>query len=144
MAQTGTVKFFNAMRGFGFVQPADGGEDLFVHANNVQGAPLNDGDQVQFDSVYDDMKGKTRAENVTGGTGDPNRPTGKGMGKGGFGGGKGGWDNGFGGQQGGWGGQQGGFGGGMGGGFGGPPQQQWGGAPQGGFDGGFQQQQGGW
>ena len=136
MASGGVVKFFNVTKGFGFITPNEGGEDVFVHFSGVLGNPIQDGDQVQFDSVYDEQKGKYRAENVSGGTADPNRSKGKGKGKkggfdqGGYGGG--GYGGGYGGQQGGWGGQQGGYdqGYGGGGGYGAPqggypPQQQW-------------------
>ena len=143
MSASGTVKFFNYTKGYGFITPTEGGEDLFVHFSNVNGNPLQEGDQVQFDSVWDETKGKSRAENVSGGTGTADMlQKGKGKGKGfgggfgggyggGFGGGyggqQGGFDQGFGGQQGGF--QQGGFQ--QGGGYGGP---------QGGFGG----QQGGY
>lgn len=84
MSTAGTVKFFNGDKGFGFISPSDGSEDLFVHATNISGGALMEGDQVYFDSVWDDRKNKSRAENVTGGTGG-----GGGWGGGG-GGGKGG------------------------------------------------------
>jgi CspA family cold shock protein len=47
----GTVKFFNAQKGFGFIAPDDGGKDLFVHANNIQGNPesMREGQKVEFD-----------------------------------------------------------------------------------------------
>ena len=59
MASYGTVKFFNNEKGFGFIQPQEGGDDLFVHHSGVSGNPLQEGDQVQFDSEYDQMKGKS-------------------------------------------------------------------------------------
>lgn len=51
MAQ-GTVKWFNETKGYGFLQPADGGNDVFVHISEVQraGLPtLNEGDQIQYE-----------------------------------------------------------------------------------------------
>lgn len=49
--QTGTVKFFNAGKGFGFITPDDGGKDIFVHATDLGGGQLNDGDKVEFEVV---------------------------------------------------------------------------------------------
>lgn len=49
--QTGTVKFFNAGKGFGFITPDNGDKDVFVHANDTGGAQLNDGDKVEFEVV---------------------------------------------------------------------------------------------
>jgi len=55
-------------RGFGFITPKDGGEDLFCHFSNVEdGNALEPGSMVAFVKVYDDRKGKERAEQVTGG-----------------------------------------------------------------------------
>ena len=47
---TGTVKFFNEQKGFGFITPDDGGKDLFVHANNLEGGArsLNEGQKVEY------------------------------------------------------------------------------------------------
>lgn len=93
MSKTGTVKFFNVSKGFGFIGDNDGGEDLFVHANDVKGGVLQEGDEVQFDSEFDDAKGKYRASNVTGGTGSDRKGKGKkGKGKGKGGGKDGDWD----------------------------------------------------
>jgi CspA family cold shock protein len=49
--QTGTVKFFNATKGFGFITPEGGGKDVFVHANDTGGALLQEGAKVEFDVV---------------------------------------------------------------------------------------------
>jgi cold shock protein len=49
--QKGTVKFFNASKGFGFITPDDGGKDVFVHANDIGGVVLKDGAKVEFEIV---------------------------------------------------------------------------------------------
>jgi CspA family cold shock protein len=52
----GTVKFFNANKGFGFISPEGGGKDVFVHATAVEAAgmrSLNEGDKVSFDTQPD-------------------------------------------------------------------------------------------
>jgi CspA family cold shock protein len=49
--QKGTVKFFNVAKGFGFITPDGGGKDVFVHANDINGAVLNDGTKVEFEVV---------------------------------------------------------------------------------------------
>jgi CspA family cold shock protein len=63
----GTVKFFNHARGFGFIQPEDGGKDVFVHASALErsGVPaLNEGDMVSFE-IEDDRRGRGKqAANV--------------------------------------------------------------------------------
>jgi CspA family cold shock protein len=60
MRITGTVKFFNTAKGYGFIQPADGGKDVFVHASALERAgirSLNEGDKVTF-VLEDDKKGR--------------------------------------------------------------------------------------
>jgi cold shock protein len=49
--QKGTVKFFNKDKGFGFITPDGGGKDVFVHANDINGAILNEGTKVEFEVV---------------------------------------------------------------------------------------------
>ena len=64
---TGTVKFFNAQKGFGFIQPADGSKDVFVHISAVERAglsTLNEGQKVSFDIVADRRSGKSSADNL--------------------------------------------------------------------------------
>jgi CspA family cold shock protein len=65
----GTVKWFNSEKGFGFIEPEDGGKDLFVHyrqinSNGYERVSLNDGQKVTFE-VAQGEKGP-QAENVTG------------------------------------------------------------------------------
>ena len=62
---TGTVKWFNSQKGFGFIQPDDGGKDVFVHISAVERAGmngLNDGQKVSFDVVTE--RGKSAAANL--------------------------------------------------------------------------------
>ena len=64
MAQ-GTVKWFNAQKGFGFIQPDDGGKDVFVHISAVEKAglrTLNEGQKVSYDIISE--KGKDSAGNL--------------------------------------------------------------------------------
>lgn len=49
--KTGTVKFFNVSKGFGFITQDSGETDVFVHANDTNGAQLNEGTKVQYDVV---------------------------------------------------------------------------------------------
>jgi len=49
--QKGTVKFFNATKGFGFITPDSGGKDVFVHANDTGGVILQEGTKVEFEVV---------------------------------------------------------------------------------------------
>ena len=63
---TGTVKWFNAIKGFGFIQPSEGGSDVFVHISAVEKAglgTLNEGQRVSFEAVRG-QKGKIAAENL--------------------------------------------------------------------------------
>jgi CspA family cold shock protein len=62
---TGTVKFFNTQKGYGFIQPDDGGKDVFVHVSAVERSgmyTLNEGQKVSFDVVTE--RGKTAAANL--------------------------------------------------------------------------------
>ena len=59
--RTGTVKFYNSQKGFGFIQPDDGGKDVFVHATALErsGVPaLREGQKVSFDTQTDPRSGK--------------------------------------------------------------------------------------
>ena len=63
----GIVKWFNGQKGFGFIQPANGGNDVFVHISAVERAglgSLNEGQNVSFDIVIDRRTGKSAAENL--------------------------------------------------------------------------------
>lgn len=64
----GTVKWFNATKGFGFIEPTEGGNDVFVHISAVERsgmASLNEGQKVNFDVLKDDRTGKMAAGNLT-------------------------------------------------------------------------------
>ncbi|MDT3683946.1 MAG: cold-shock protein [Pseudorhodoplanes sp.] len=64
---TGTVKWFNNQKGFGFIQPEDGGGDVFVHISAVERAglgTLNEGQKISFDVVADRRSGKSAADNL--------------------------------------------------------------------------------
>jgi cold shock protein len=63
----GTVKFYNGQRGFGFIQPNDGGKDVFVHATALERAgmhALREGQKVSFDTEQDRRTGKTAVANI--------------------------------------------------------------------------------
>jgi CspA family cold shock protein len=67
MMSTGTVKWFNTQKGYGFIQPDDGSKDVFVHANAVERAglgTLNEGQKISFDLIADRRTGKSSAENL--------------------------------------------------------------------------------
>jgi cold shock protein len=64
---TGTVKWFNVQKGFGFIQPEDGGKDVFVHISAVERAgmsTLNEGQKLSYDIVADRRTGKSSADNL--------------------------------------------------------------------------------
>lgn len=64
---TGTVKWFNATKGFGFIQPDEGGTDVFVHISAVERAgirDLNEGQKISYDVVADKRSGKSSADNL--------------------------------------------------------------------------------
>ena len=63
----GTVKWFNSQKGYGFIQPTDGGKDVFVHISAVERGGmngLNEGQNVSFDLITDRKSGKTSAGNL--------------------------------------------------------------------------------
>ncbi len=65
--QTGTVKWFNSQKGFGFIQPETGSKDVFVHISAVEQAGmsnLNEGQKVSFEIVTDRRTGKASAGNL--------------------------------------------------------------------------------
>jgi len=58
----GTVKFYNVQKGFGFIEPEDGGKDVFVHATALERAGITrlvEGQKVSFDTEQDSRSGKT-------------------------------------------------------------------------------------
>lgn len=63
----GTVKWFNSVKGFGFIQPEDGGKDVFVHVSAVERAGLGDlkeGQRLNFELEQSPKNGKTSAVNL--------------------------------------------------------------------------------
>jgi CspA family cold shock protein len=63
----GTVKWFNAQKGYGFIQPADGGKDVFVHISAVQRAglsTLHEGQQISYEITQDKRTGKSSADRL--------------------------------------------------------------------------------
>ena len=64
---TGTVKWFNGQKGYGFIKPDDGGADVFVHISAVERAglrTLNEGDKITYDLERDRRSGKMAAANL--------------------------------------------------------------------------------
>ena len=64
---TGTVKFYNDQKGFGFIQPDDGSKDVFVHATALERAGirgLREGEKVSFDTAEDRRSGKVAVNNI--------------------------------------------------------------------------------
>ncbi len=64
---TGTVKFFNSTKGFGFIQPDNGGPDVFVHISAVERAGMGtivEGQKLSFDVEKDNRSGKSAAANL--------------------------------------------------------------------------------
>jgi CspA family cold shock protein len=65
--KSGTVKFYNDQKGFGFIAPEDGGTDVFVHATALERAGisgLSDGQKVSFDTEIDQRSGKTAVSTI--------------------------------------------------------------------------------
>mgnify|MGYP000619103277 CR=1 FL=1 len=65
---SGTVKFYNDQKGFGFIQPDDGGTDVFVHATALERAAmgaLSEGQKVSFTTAVDKRSGKTAVDTIT-------------------------------------------------------------------------------
>ena len=63
----GTVKWFNGQKGFGFIQPDNGGPDVFVHISAVERAGMSslvEGQKISFEEQRDPKRGKTSAENL--------------------------------------------------------------------------------
>jgi cold shock protein len=65
--ESGTVKFYNEQKGYGFIQPDNGGKDVFVHATALERAGLNglrEGQKVSFDTQPDRRTGKIAVNNI--------------------------------------------------------------------------------
>jgi CspA family cold shock protein len=65
---TGTVKWFNSQKGYGFIQPDEGGTDVFVHVSAVERAGihgLDEGQKVSYEVVQDRRSGKSAADNLS-------------------------------------------------------------------------------
>eukprot|EP00484_Ammonia_sp_Unknown_P002637 CAMPEP_0197055366 /NCGR_PEP_ID=MMETSP1384-20130603/63577_1 /TAXON_ID=29189 /ORGANISM="Ammonia sp." /LENGTH=127 /DNA_ID=CAMNT_0042488919 /DNA_START=120 /DNA_END=499 /DNA_ORIENTATION=+ len=120
---TGTCKWFNSEKGFGFLAVDNGSDDVFVHQSEIysQGfRNLAEGEELEFE-IIEQADGKKKAIKVTGPNGDYVKGQqrnqggyggGRGGGRGGYGGGRGGYGGGRGGGRGGYGGGRGGYGGG--------------------------------
>ena len=66
--QTGTVKFFNTTKGFGFIAPEGGGDDVFVHISALQRCgmdTINEGDKVSFNTAVNQRSGKTAVDSIS-------------------------------------------------------------------------------
>ena len=64
---TGVVKWFNGQKGYGFIQPDDGGKDVFVHISAVERAGLHnlaEGQKISFELKVDPRRGKSNADNL--------------------------------------------------------------------------------
>ena len=65
---TGTVKWFNGQKGYGFIQPDEGGSDVFVHISAVERAGmgnLDEGQKINYEVVADQRTGKSSADNLS-------------------------------------------------------------------------------
>jgi CspA family cold shock protein len=65
--ESGTVKFYNEQKGYGFIQPDNGGKDVFVHATALERAGMNglrEGQKVRFDTQPDRRTGKIAVNNI--------------------------------------------------------------------------------
>ena len=65
--ETGTVKWFNETKGYGFIEPGAGGQDVFVHISEVQRSGLSglkDGQSISYELKVDSARGKTAAVNL--------------------------------------------------------------------------------
>ncbi len=65
--EAGTVKFYNDQKGYGFIAPDNGGNDVFVHATSLERAGLSglsEGQKVSFDTEVDGRSGKTAVANI--------------------------------------------------------------------------------
>lgn len=65
--KTGTVKFYNDSKGYGFIEPEEGGKDVFVHASALERAgiaQISEGQKVSFDTEIDQRNGKTAVANI--------------------------------------------------------------------------------